>query len=116
MVLRTAGRGRYEGQPFWGCSTFPKCRAVIGVKGGAMQSVEQEEWLPGVAGGSAQERYERGRRQQAERIRRGWPLLVGVTLVTMAAVYLFVQAAMAPIWGGVAATYTLTGRILRSLA
>lgn len=28
MVLRTARRGAKAGQQFWGCSTYPRCRAV----------------------------------------------------------------------------------------
>ena len=28
MVLRTAKQGRNEGNQFWGCSTFPKCRGT----------------------------------------------------------------------------------------
>ncbi|MBK1717334.1 restriction endonuclease [Thiocystis violacea] len=28
MVLRTAKRGVEAGKPFWGCSTFPKCRGT----------------------------------------------------------------------------------------
>ncbi len=103
MVLRTAGRGRYEGQQFWGCSTYPKCRAVIGIKGQQVSAGETEAALTSSAGASAQARYERSRQKQAERVRRGWPLLVGVTLVLMLGVYLFVQAVIDPVWGGVAA-------------
>lgn len=29
MILRTARRGRDPGNSFWGCSTFPKCRAIV---------------------------------------------------------------------------------------
>ncbi|MDE0318816.1 MAG: topoisomerase DNA-binding C4 zinc finger domain-containing protein [Acidimicrobiaceae bacterium] len=29
MVLRTAKRGENAGNQFWGCSTFPKCRAIV---------------------------------------------------------------------------------------
>jgi restriction system protein len=29
MVLRTARKGKYAGQKFWGCSNFPKCRTVV---------------------------------------------------------------------------------------
>lgn len=28
MVLRTAQKGQHAGQQFWGCSTYPKCRAI----------------------------------------------------------------------------------------
>jgi len=28
MILRTAKKGKYKGQNFWGCTNFPKCRAV----------------------------------------------------------------------------------------
>lgn len=30
MVKRTARNGKHTGQTFWGCSTYPKCRAVRG--------------------------------------------------------------------------------------
>lgn len=29
MVLRTARKGDNQGSPFWGCSHFPKCRAIV---------------------------------------------------------------------------------------
>lgn len=29
MVLRTATRGPNVGKPFWGCSRYPNCRAII---------------------------------------------------------------------------------------
>lgn len=29
MVLRTARKGKYAGQKFWGCSGFPRCRTVV---------------------------------------------------------------------------------------
>ena len=29
MVLRTARKGANQGNQFWGCSTFPKCRSVV---------------------------------------------------------------------------------------
>jgi restriction system protein len=29
MVLRTAKKGSYAGQRFWGCSDFPRCRSII---------------------------------------------------------------------------------------
>lgn len=29
MILRTAKRGRYKGQDFWGCSRFPNCTAIV---------------------------------------------------------------------------------------
>lgn len=32
MVMRTAQRGERIGQQFWGCSTYPKCTAVIQIK------------------------------------------------------------------------------------
>ncbi|WP_232209291.1 hypothetical protein ACN2MM_06290 [Alkalilimnicola ehrlichii MLHE-1] len=31
MVLRTAKRGANAGNQFWGCSGYPKCRAVQSV-------------------------------------------------------------------------------------
>lgn len=103
MILRTAARGRYEGQQFWGCSAFPKCRAVIGIKGQA-QADDYLELAPGgTAGASAQERYERKRQEQAARVRQGWPFLVGVGLVFILVAYLFVQALAGPLWGAAGA-------------
>jgi Topoisomerase DNA binding C4 zinc finger len=32
MKLRTAGKGRYKGSQFWGCSKYPKCKAIINIK------------------------------------------------------------------------------------
>lgn len=29
MVRRTASRGQHAGRPFWGCSRFPDCRAIV---------------------------------------------------------------------------------------
>ncbi len=29
MVRRVAKRGKNEGNEFWGCSTFPKCRSIV---------------------------------------------------------------------------------------
>ena len=29
MVLRTAKKGKFAGQRFWGCSTFPSCQGII---------------------------------------------------------------------------------------
>lgn len=31
MVLRTATQGRNSGEPFWGCTKFPRCRCTIPV-------------------------------------------------------------------------------------
>lgn len=33
MVLRTAKRGEQAGTRFWGCSTFPTCRAILNNRG-----------------------------------------------------------------------------------
>ena len=31
MVLRTAQKGANIGKPFWGCSSYPECKGVVGV-------------------------------------------------------------------------------------
>ena len=31
MKLRTARKGKYAGQQFWGCSGFPKCRGTVNI-------------------------------------------------------------------------------------
>jgi hypothetical protein len=102
MVVRTAGRGAYEGQQFWGCSTFPKCRARIAIKSEGVP-VEVE---PAVsrAGASAQAEFESRKQRRAERIRRTWPVAVGITLVVMLMAYLLGQAYLGPAWGSAAAT------------
>jgi hypothetical protein len=103
MVLRTAKRGQYGGQLFWGCSTYPKCWAVIGIKGQEVAADDHQTVMPNTAGASAQARYERRREETAARIRRRWPLWVGVALVAMLGFYLFVQSIGGAIWGGAAA-------------
>ena len=102
MVLRTAGRGRYEGQQFWGCSTFPACRARIGVESEAPPVAKVAEVPAPNAGASAQAEFDRRRMRRADRIRRTWPLAVGATLIVMFMVYLLVQGWMGPGWGAVA--------------
>src|SRR3546814_4241926 len=32
MVLRTSKRGQNQGEQFWGCSGYPKCRGIIPVE------------------------------------------------------------------------------------
>lgn len=32
MVERVAGQGQFRGQPFWGCSTYPKCFAKVHIE------------------------------------------------------------------------------------
>ncbi len=31
MILRTAKKGKYSGQKFWGCSKFPNCDGILNV-------------------------------------------------------------------------------------
>lgn len=101
MVLRTAGRGSYAGQQFWGCSRFPDCRGVISIQQPADRP-ESESFVV-MAGTSAQAEFERRTQQRAERSRRTWPVAVGITLVLMVMVYLVVQAYTEPRWGAAAA-------------
>ena len=61
------------------------------------------EELRSRAGGSAQAEFDRRRNRRTERIRRIWPLAVGVTLIVMLVVYLVVQASVSPAWGAAAA-------------
>lgn len=102
MVLRTAGRGAYVGQQFWGCSTFPACRARIGA-GAKAEPVEAAESAALAAGSSAQAEFERRQQRRVERIRKTWPVVVGITLVLMLLAYLVVQAVADPRWGATAA-------------
>src|SRR5687768_7577286 len=88
MVLRTAGRGRYIGQQFWGCSTFPACRARIGFEQEPVRRGVREHAPTATAGGSAQWEFDRRRRRRVDRIKRTWPLAVGATLIVMLMVYL----------------------------
>jgi len=32
MVLRTAQRGKYREQKFWGCTDFPRCKGVKNIE------------------------------------------------------------------------------------
>lgn len=101
MVLRTAKRGTHEGQQFWGCSTYPQCRAVIGQAGEPQQVVATAP--EPLAGASAQAEFERRRLVRAERIRRTWPVFVGLTLVAMLIAYLLAQVYFGPALGAAAA-------------
>ena len=29
MVVRVAKKGAHANEPFWGCSTYPKCKAIV---------------------------------------------------------------------------------------
>ena len=102
MVLRTAARGGYAGQQFWGCSRFPDCRGISSIQEPAIRT-ESEGSLVVIAGTSAQTEFERRTQQRAERIRRTWPVAVGITLVLMVMAYLVVQAYTEPRWGAAAA-------------
>ena len=43
MVLRTARKGKNQGNQFWGCPTFPKCRGIVPLTGAeAPTSTSQE--------------------------------------------------------------------------
>ena len=102
MVMRTAGRGVYEGQQFWGCSTFPKCRARIGIESHAPEG--HGERRESLAGASAQAVFDSRKERRAQRIRQTWPAAVGITLVTMLMAYLLTQAYLGPALGSLAAT------------
>lgn len=99
MVLRTASRGEYIGQQFWGCSTFPKCRSRVGIAIDAERPAADAEPPAPAAGASAQAEFERRARQRAERVRARWPLLAGLALVLMLLVYLLVSTYLDPRWG-----------------
>lgn len=43
MVLRTARRSKYAGKQFYGCSTYPKCKAIVDVDGGDNGTPEEQE-------------------------------------------------------------------------
>ena len=118
MALRVAARGRYEGQRFWGCSTFPKCRAVIGIKPDVAEAVLDTAVAPSSpAGASAQAEYERARERNRQRIRRQWPFGIGVTLVATLVVYVVVQSFSDARWGAAAAAivaFLLLGAFVNS--
>jgi hypothetical protein len=118
MVLRTAARGSYAGQQFWGCSTYPKCWAVVGAKpeiGDALLEASAPAVSP--AGASAQVEYERAREKNRQRIRRQWPFGIGVTLVATLVVYLVVQSFAGAVWGAAVAAiiaFVLLGAFVNS--
>jgi hypothetical protein len=113
MVLRTAGRGRFEGQQFWGCSTYPSCRERIDLGAQAATPAPMRETVipdgavgegppTSVAGASAQARFDGLRQRQRDKLKRIWPFVVGVTVVLMLMTYLIAQSVVGPLWGGVA--------------
>lgn len=89
MVLRTASRGPYEGQQFWGCSTFPKCRARVEVAPSASVPME---WAVSPAGASAEAEYERRRQRNRDRIRRQWPYALAFGVIVCVGVLALVLA------------------------
>jgi hypothetical protein len=112
MRLRTAGRGRFVGQQFWGCSTYPKCEARIDLRAQSTTPrpdavtadvATRSQRIPG-AGASAQARFEHLRRERNDRLKRIWPFVVGVTLVLMLMVYLIAQSVVPPAWAALAST------------
>ena len=103
MVLRTAARGSYLGQQFWGCSRYPQCRGVVGIAEQAASDLRNAEPVVVAAGTSAQAEFERRRQRRADRVRRTLPVFVGITLVVMLLAYLVGQSVASPPWGAVAA-------------
>lgn len=95
MVLRTAGRGRFAGQGFWGCSQYP----LSGCEG--KRPIEAAAASDPVAGGFAQAEFERQRAQYQTKLRAALPLLTSLTLIVMAIGYVAL-ASIAP-WLGVVA-------------
>lgn len=99
MVLRTAARGTYAGQQFWGCSTYPKCRAVVGITSvGAdadLQASHRDK-----AGASAQAEFSRRKAQHRRKIRAAWPLLIGVWIVLAVAFAIGFAMMAQPFVGG----------------
>jgi hypothetical protein len=102
MVLRTARGGPYAGQLFWGCSTFPKCWARIGVKG-QVASSDDAERDNNEAGASAQARFEFERNRQIQRARDRWPLLVGLVVIAMVLAFIIGSSLGQPALGATAA-------------
>lgn len=103
MVLRTAARGRYAGQQFWGCTRFPQCRGVVAVAAQGVGGGSHDEPVVVAAGSSAQAEFERRRQRRAERVRRTLPAFVGVTVVVMLLAYLVGQSVADARWGATAA-------------
>jgi restriction system protein len=111
MVLKTAERGSYAGQQFWACPRFPQCWGKRGIRAG-VPAVEPAAAAASVAGASAQAEFERRSSAHRERVRRLWPMLVGITLVFMLGAYLVAQAYVAPAWAGLVAMVLGGGFVL----
>ncbi|GIW95179.1 MAG: hypothetical protein KatS3mg110_3220 [Pirellulaceae bacterium] len=45
MQLRKAGKGRFAGQAFWGCSQYPKCKAVVPASGNENEGHADTSWV-----------------------------------------------------------------------
>ena len=52
MVLRTARRGANQGNQFWGCSTFPKCRNTIALEDAEETAGDADDPSGAVSGSS----------------------------------------------------------------
>jgi hypothetical protein len=104
MVLRTATRGAYAGQPFWGCSTYPKCRSVMGLAPQSDSAAPTHNHRrEAAAGASAQAQFDRRERRRTERIRRRWPLAVGIIVVITLVIYLLIASVFDARFGALAA-------------
>jgi len=111
MVLRSARRGEHAGEQFWGCSTYPNCRAVVAVGDEQSRSSDaaalaeagvigedalneqpvDQGWALSPAGASAQAEFERRRERNRARIRRQWPYALGCGVVLSVLVGAIVQ-------------------------
>src|SRR5690349_14253550 len=86
MVMRRAQRGAFAGKSFWGCSTY----ATTGCTGRLQIDGTQSAAAP-LAGASAQAEFERRESARRSRVRRMWPLWVGVGLILINGVFLMVS-------------------------
>lgn len=118
MSVKTAGKGAYEGQPFWACDRFPKCWGKRGIQGSerlasaplsrttAPTALSAPIRSDRVAGGSAQARFDREQERQRQRVRMAWPALASIAVVAMLIVFFSLRALVGDIWAGVGAAGT----------
>jgi hypothetical protein len=104
MVPRTASKGSSAGQQFWGCRRYPNCRGTTSMSPAA--SAPTASFHRPKAGASAQAEFDRRRREHVAKLRRAWPLIVGLTLILMLLGYLGASTYFSPPWGVAAAAGT----------
>lgn len=102
MVVRIAAKGPNAGQQFWGCSTYPDCRAIVKfdfptpqVSGPVTPNAVHHD-----AGESAQAEFDKRRLEHRARVRAAWPAFVGLWIVLVSGLGIGFALLGQPVAGG----------------